>query len=320
MSTCLVTGAASGIGRALATRLFEAGHTVHATDIEPAGLAELPDGIATHRVDVRSDADVARLFAETGPVELLVNNAGIGAWGTQEEADLDAVRDMFEVNVFGVARVTQAYLPGIRAKRGVVVQISSISARIVFPSSGFYAASKHALEGMTEALYQEVAPDGVRVRVIEPGSIESGFQAAAAGRTHSPATSHYNERHATWNARREALLASPQSPERVADVVIDSLADPRGFLRLAVGADAERLLAMRDQLSQDEWVRLMAERNGALQGLDSPIADPSDPNRVTDARRLANTYTALMLGHLDHWSPQAVAAWRTTWRTRFAGL
>ncbi len=320
MSTCLVTGAASGIGRAIATRLFEAGHTVHATDIEPTGLADLPAGVQTHRADLRSKDDVARLALETGPVDILVNNAGIGAWGTQEEADLDAVRDMFEVNVFGVARLTQAYLPGIRERRGVVVQISSISARIVFPASGFYASSKHALEAMTEALYQEVAPDGVRVRVIEPGSIESGFQVAAAARSPAPAASHYDARHATWNARRDALLASPQAPERVAEVLIDSLADPRGFLRLAVGADAERLLAMRDQLSQDEWVRLMAERNGALQGLDSPVADPADPNRVTDARRLANTYTALMLGHLDHWSPASVAAWRATWRTRFAGL
>ena len=300
--------------------MFEAGHLVHAADIASDGLADLPDGIQTHRVDVRSADDVARLAAATGPVDIIVNNAGIGVWSTQEEADIDAQRDMFDVNVFGAARVVRAYLAGIRERRGVVVQISSISARIVFPESGFYAASKHALEAMTEALYQEVAPDGVRVRVIEPGSIESGFQSAAADRTHVPAASPYGARRGTWKARRDALLASPQSAQRVAEVVVESLNDPRGFLRLAVGADAERLLGLRDQLSPDEWVRLMAERNGALQGLDSPVADPTDPNRVTDARRLANTYTALMLGHLDHWTPAAVSAWRAAWRSRFAGL
>lgn len=324
MYNAVVTGAASGIGLSLVQTLLRGGHRVVAVDLDASRLAAaLPgqDRLTTEVVDVRDAAAVRALAARTPDVNLLVNNAGVGAWGSQEEADPGAVRVMFDVNVFGVMHLTQAFLPAIRAARGVIVQVSSISGHIVFPESGFYAASKHAVEAMTEALFQEVGRDGVRVRMVQPGSCETGFQAAASRLTvPPPAGSPYDDRRPTWNARRDALLAAPAVPQVVVDALMASLAQPNGFLRVPVGDDAVALLALRHELTDDEWVRLMAERNGVPADADSPLCDPSDPQRITDARRLANTYNAWRYGHLDHWSPEAVESWRRAWRHRFAGL
>ena len=111
--------------------------------------------------------DLAQRLGAT--VDVLVNNAGYAVFATQEEADLEQIRDLFDVNVLGPARTTQAFLPSLRDRRGVVVQLSSVAGRMTFPESGFYAATKHALEAMSHALLCEAGPMGVRVRVIQPG-------------------------------------------------------------------------------------------------------------------------------------------------------
>jgi NADP-dependent 3-hydroxy acid dehydrogenase YdfG len=153
----LVTGCSSGIGKATARALVAAGHTVYATARRPETLA----------LDVTAEesrtAAVAAVEAEHGAVGTLVNNAGYGVYGPVEEVAMDDVRREFETNVFGLGRMTQLVLPGMRAAgRGRIVNISSMGGRLVYPTGGWYHASKYAVEAMSDALRVEVRPFGMR--------------------------------------------------------------------------------------------------------------------------------------------------------------
>jgi len=179
----LITGCSSGIGRAAALRLARRRDlTVYATARKVSTLADLAGaGCRTLALDV-TDADsmaaaVNAIEAEHGAVGVLVNNAGYGEYGTVEETSLDRVRVQFETNVFGPARLIQLVLPAMRAaRRGRIVNISSMGGRLVFPIGGYYHASKYALEAISDALRFEVAPFDVHVIVVEPGLIRTGFE------------------------------------------------------------------------------------------------------------------------------------------------
>ncbi|MEU3659979.1 SDR family NAD(P)-dependent oxidoreductase [Streptomyces sp. NPDC032940] len=175
----LVTGCSSGIGRATALRLHAAGHRVYATARKPQTLDELAvRGLHTLALDV-TDPDSAKAAAETveaehGAVDVLVNNAGYGLSGTFEETSLEQVREQFETNVFGLVRLTQLVLPGMRARgTGTVVNVSSIFGRYAAPGGGYYHASKHAVEALSDALRLEVAAFGIRVVLVEPGPVRT---------------------------------------------------------------------------------------------------------------------------------------------------
>ncbi|MFJ3334771.1 oxidoreductase [Streptomyces sp. NPDC086766] len=188
MSTSvLITGTSSGIGRATALRLARRPElTVYATARRPETLADLAAaGARVLELDVTDEASmtraVAAVEAEHGSVGVLVNNAGYGEYGTIEETGLDGVRRQFETNVFGLARMTQLVLPGMRrASRGRIVNVGSMGGRIVFPVGGYYHASKYAVEALTDALRFEAAPFGVKVSLIEPGLIRTSFGDTAA--------------------------------------------------------------------------------------------------------------------------------------------
>ncbi|MCM2575983.1 oxidoreductase [Streptomyces meridianus] len=182
----LVTGTSSGIGRAAVQRLAaRPGLTVYATARRPEDIADLAGtGARTLALDVTDEksmrAAVEAVEAEHGAVGVLVNNAGYGAYGTVEEADLDAVRRQFETNVFGLSRMTQLVLPGMRAAgRGRIVNIGSMGGRFTFPAGGYYHASKYAVEALSDALRFEAAPFGIKVSLIEPGLIRTRFGSAA---------------------------------------------------------------------------------------------------------------------------------------------
>lgn len=243
--TALVTGAAGGIGRAIARGLLGAGYVVHAADV--VGLEALPTvrNLRKHLCDVTDDGSVAALASAVGAVDVLVNNAGIAVFNTAEEANLSTIRHMFDVNVLGAARITQAFLPSLRARSGTVVQISSIAKLVVFEESGFYAATKHALEAMTDALRRETAHTGIRIRVVRPGNYATGLQEAAAARspTKSP-SSPYASRRAQWEARLFTHLERDgQDPTEVAEAVIATLADPDRYAVVHVGRDADKIAA-----------------------------------------------------------------------------
>lgn len=317
MPTAFITGCASGFGHALARRMLGEGWRVVASDPEVIGLearlltsADARDRLFVVRMDV-SDAPGVRAAIwealEWSPVDVLVNNAGYAVFATQEEADLLAVERMLDVNVMGALRVTRALLPTLRARAGTVVQISSVAGRMAFPESGFYAASKYALEAISEALFAETCSFGVKVRVVEPGAHDTMFQqrareASPPRRTSSP----YAALHPLWDARKQAVLEPPADPEQVVDAILASLRDDRPFLRVPVGADATRILSLRDALTPDAWVTLMGRRSGLPAGY-SGKGEVLSPQEVLglpgDAppERIAPTLAALRHGHLEHW-------------------
>jgi len=320
MSTVFVTGCSSGFGFHLARRLLADGHRVVATDPSLDGWVERleapgPARLLALPLDVRDADEVRTAIREAlawSPVDVLVNNAGYAVFGTIEEADLEAVRALFDVNVLGVARVTQALLPALRAARGTVVFLSSIAGRTVFPESGFYAGTKYAVEAMGEALHQETAAAGVRVRLIAPGSFATGFQAraTAASRPRDP-LGPYAALQPGWDARKMGVLCPGQDPRRVVDAIIASIADPAPFRRVPVGPDAVRILGLRDALGPDAWSRLAGVRAGG-----TPSGEPGDvvgPAEVLAAasaggdggelaEALAPTLAAYRFGHLEHWA------------------
>jgi NAD(P)-dependent dehydrogenase (short-subunit alcohol dehydrogenase family) len=183
----LITGCSSGIGEATARRLAKRGWTVYATARRPESIAHLTaDGCHTLELDVNDDASmraaVATVEESAGAVGALVNNAGYSQSGALETLPLESLRAQFETNVFGVVRMCQLVLPGMRrAGRGRIVNLSSMGGRLTFPGGGAYHATKHAVEALSDALRFEVRGFGVDVVVIEPGLIRTRFGETAAG-------------------------------------------------------------------------------------------------------------------------------------------
>ena len=188
----LVTGCSSGIGRATAKHLNGRGWTVYATARRRESLAELAEaGCETLALDVTDEASmraaVEEVEAREGAVGVLVNNAGYSQSGAVETVSMDAARAQFETNVFGLARMCQLVLPGMRAQgAGKIVNLSSMGGRFTFPGGGFYHASKHAVEAHSDALRFEVQGFGIQVIVVEPGLIRTGFGEAAVGSMVAP--------------------------------------------------------------------------------------------------------------------------------------
>src|SRR4051812_20381784 len=184
-TTVLITGCSSGIGHATAERLAAAGWTVYATARKPEALADLEGrGCRTLALDVTDEASmqaaVAAVEAEHGAVGALVNNAGYSQSGAIETVPMEKVRAQFETNVFGLVRLCQLVLPGMRRQRwGRIVNLSSMGGKLVFPGGGYYHATKYAVEALSDALRFEVAGFGVRVVVVEPGAIRTQFAQAA---------------------------------------------------------------------------------------------------------------------------------------------
>jgi NADP-dependent 3-hydroxy acid dehydrogenase YdfG len=177
----LITGSASGIGKAAAETLIEKGHTVYGGDIQVEKNLYLND-IGGHALimDVTKDdqvnAGVKKVIDEQGRIDVLINNAGYGSFGTIENINMDELQYQFDVNVFGYARLQQAVLPHMRKQRsGLIIEISSIVGEISYPMLGWYAATKHAVEAMADALRQEVAPFGIDVVKIQPGAVKTNF-------------------------------------------------------------------------------------------------------------------------------------------------
>lgn len=175
----LVTGASSGIGRATAKALLGAGYFVFGTSRR--AVAERSDGITMLTCDVTDDASVAQLvdevLARAGRIDLLVNNAGIGLLGGAEESSTLQAQALFDVNVFGVLRMTNAVLPAMRRqKSGRIINLSSVLGLIPAPYSALYASTKHAIEGYSESLDHELRPFGIRVVLVEPAYTRTSFE------------------------------------------------------------------------------------------------------------------------------------------------
>jgi short-subunit dehydrogenase len=189
----LITGCSSGIGRAAAISLHAAGLTVYATARQVDSLAGLArQGIRTLALDVTDEASmtaaVAAIEDAAGPVGVLVNNAGYGLYGPVEQLPMDEIRRQFETNFFGLVRLTQLVLPGMRRRgRGRILNVSSMGGRITLPGGAFYHASKYAVEGLSDALRMEIAQFGIDVVLIEPGPVKTPWNDVAAASLSSAA-------------------------------------------------------------------------------------------------------------------------------------
>jgi NAD(P)-dependent dehydrogenase (short-subunit alcohol dehydrogenase family) len=183
----LITGCSSGIGRAAALSLHQAGFTVYATARRTETLTELSGrGLRTLSLDVTDEQSmttaVAAVEAEAGAVRVVVNNAGYGLYGPVEQLPMAEIRRQFETNFFGLVRLTQLVLPGMRRQgRGRILNVSSMGGRITLPGGAFYHASKYAVEALSDALRMEVAQFGIDVVLIEPGPVKTPWNDVAAG-------------------------------------------------------------------------------------------------------------------------------------------
>ncbi|QKZ03175.1 SDR family oxidoreductase [Pseudomonas eucalypticola] len=176
MPVTLITGCSSGIGLALARAFQQAGHSVWATARRPQDVDRLAaEGFQARQLDVNDEAAAAALAAELPNLDILINNAGYGAMGPLLDGGVAGIRQQFETNVFSIVGVTRALFPHLRASRGLVVNIGSVSGVLVTPFAGAYCASKAAVHGLSEALRMELAPFGVRVMEVQPGAIDTQF-------------------------------------------------------------------------------------------------------------------------------------------------
>jgi NAD(P)-dependent dehydrogenase (short-subunit alcohol dehydrogenase family) len=261
----IVTGASSGIGEATARRLHAMGITVYAGARRLDRMAALADiGVRTVRVDVTDDASlvafVDQVVAESGRVDVLVNNAGYGSYGAVEEVDLTEARRQFEVNVFGLARLSQLVLPHMRRQRtGRIINISSIGGRIHEPLGGWYHATKFAVEGLSDSMRMELAPLGIDVIVIQPGAIATEWS-AIAGQNLLATSGHgaYAEQAAEMAAFFTAdLEGQASSPTVIADAVARAVSARRPRTRYTVGRGAKPILLARRLLSDRAFDGLM---------------------------------------------------------------
>src|SRR6476661_5205046 len=252
----LITGCSSGIGRATAEHLATRGYTVYATARKLDSIADLEaHGCKLLALDVTDDASMAAavdaVTQAEGAVGVLVNNAGYSQSGAVESVPMDAVRRQFETNVFGLVRMCQLVLPGMRAQRwGRIVNISSMGGRLVFPGGGFYHASKYAVEALSDALRYEVKGFGVGVTLIEPGLIKTEFGNAAVGSLtpaagEGPYAEFNNAVGATTAGAYDSggLARLGAGPEAVAKAIERAIRKPRS--RMRVTASARIMLGLR---------------------------------------------------------------------------
>jgi NAD(P)-dependent dehydrogenase (short-subunit alcohol dehydrogenase family) len=262
MSKVLITGTSSGIGFETAIALGRAGHTVYATMRNPergAALREIVEKehlpISILKMDVDSDESVdaatSAIRAQTGCIDVLVNNAGIERTGSIEGLAFDDFKATMETNYFGALRSIRAWLPDMRQRQsGCIINVTSVAGRIACSPLAPYTASKFALEALSEALAQEVKPFNVRVAVVQPGIIDT---AMARRIVDAPTDAAYPQ------VRRfghlfEASLETPTPPTIVAEKIREIIESGTEKLRHPVGPDAEGFLGWRASLNDEDWV------------------------------------------------------------------
>jgi NAD(P)-dependent dehydrogenase (short-subunit alcohol dehydrogenase family) len=256
----LVTGAGRSIGRATAQVLTERGHEVVATARDTSLLDDLKVAQVL-ALDVGSDASVAAAVAAAGELDAVVNNAGLTGSGPLEDYPLDDFTRVLNVNTLGPLRLAQAVVPAWRARgSGVLVNISSVQGKVGTPMEGPYAASKHALEALSESLHFELGHFGIRVVIIQPGYIAPGMKHTADHM--GPAV--YRELHEQWNGTDDKLTGpgGRPGPELVGHAVADALEDPATPLRVEVGKDAAMVLALRRAQDDAEFEATMRQALG----------------------------------------------------------
>ncbi|WFP61046.1 MULTISPECIES: oxidoreductase [unclassified Mesorhizobium] len=262
----LVTGASSGIGKATTLKLIDAGYAVYAAARRVEQMQDLARAGATVvALDLTKDEDmvtaVDRIVSEHGAVDILINNAGYGSYGAIEDVPVDEGRRQFEVNLFGLARLTQLVLPKMRANRfGKIVNITSIGGKVYTPFGGWYHATKHALEGWSDSLRLEAKPFGIDVVIVEPGGIKTEWGHIAADNLKK--TSGTGAYAAAANKAADGMLATYSNsrlsdPSVVATTILKAIAAPRPRTRYHTGYMAGTVLRLRRLLSDRMFDRII---------------------------------------------------------------
>lgn len=271
MSVVLITGCSSGFGKLAAIEFARRGDRVFASMRNTAKAKGLLDGataagttLEVIQLNVNDSASIAEAVAQiekkAGPVDVLVNNAGIGTHGPVEDFDDDEVLSIFNTNVFGVIRVTRAVLPSMRARHGgTIITVGSLAGKVSAPFGGVYAASKHAIEALSDALHYELHPFGIRVVLVEPGGFETEIQ------NNHLLPRRFNEGSAYVEFERRFADASTRLPgagERadaqvVADAIVDAAKAEEPKRRYLVGNDAQLIGGLHKQMSDEDFEKAM---------------------------------------------------------------
>src|SRR5215475_4568753 len=267
-SVWFITGCSTGFGRELARAVVARGYRTVVTARNPQQVEDLvaghQDRTLALRLDVTDPAQVAQTVRRAeerfGGIDVLVNNAGIGYFAAVEENDEAEVRRMFEINFFGLARMTRAVLPGMRKRRsGHIVNIASICGFAAMPSLGDYSATKFAVEGLSECLALEVGPLGIRVTLVEPSGFRTNWAGSSANETHAEIADYAATAGATRRALRDLSGKQPGDPVRAANAIIQAVEAPAAPLHLLLGKDA--LQMAREKLEDlrgafDAWEKV----------------------------------------------------------------
>jgi NAD(P)-dependent dehydrogenase (short-subunit alcohol dehydrogenase family) len=268
--TVFITGASSGIGEATARHFSAQGWNVVATMRSPEDGADLAgESVLVTRLDLLDSDSIHSAVSEAiqrfDAIDVLVNNAGYGAYGPLEATPMSALRRQFEVNFFGLAELTKAILPGMREqKSGTIINVSSIGGRIVFPFGTLYHSSKWAVEGLSEALHFEARLFGGRVKIVEPGGVNTDFGGRSFVFTNDEDLEAYQPLvKAFIEAMGKMDTSGNQEPAEVAEIIWTAATDGSDQLRYISGAGAKATLSARYSIDQDEaFVSSMRENYG----------------------------------------------------------
>ena len=271
MAVALITGCSSGFGKLAALEFARRGNQVFATMRNTSKDGPLRESakeanvsLEVLQLDVNDrqsvEAAVAEIVKRAGQIDVLVNNAGIATGGPVEDFDDDEVAALFETNVFGVIRVTRAVLPHMRTQgSGAIITVGSIAGKVAAPYGGIYSASKHAVEALSDALYYELHPFGIKVILIEPGGFETEIS------NNSQPARRFTEGSAYVELERRFSEASVKLPgggeaadaQIVADVIVNAAEAEEPKRRYLVGQDAELIGGLHKQMSDDDFEKAM---------------------------------------------------------------
>jgi NAD(P)-dependent dehydrogenase (short-subunit alcohol dehydrogenase family) len=275
MLNVLITGCSSGFGYLTALEFARKGDRVFATMRNLEKSAQLKEAAASEklpisflRLDLLDDGSiqtaVQQAEAEAGPIDVLVNNAAMALRSSIEDASEDEVRKQFETNLFGTLRVIKHVLPGMRERRsGTIVNLSSIGGIVSVPYDGYFAATKHAIEAISEAMHYEVRQFGVRIVIIEPGGFPTELRNNAFHAAKANESSAYHKSAQRFEKANDSRLRAPegvrQDPADVARVIYDAIHDETPKLRYIVGPDAQLIAAVRKQLDFEGFEQAMRQ-------------------------------------------------------------
>ena len=258
----LITGSNSGIGKLTAELFSKQGWQVIATMRDPKKAGSLADheNIHIYPLDVTNATSIKRakdaILGDFAQVDVVVNNAGFGVYGAFEPATEEQIDRQLAVNVKGLMMVTREWLPHFREKGGgLFINISSVAGVASYPLASLYIASKWAVEGFTEALFYEVKPFQIRIKLVEPGGFRTNFQTSSIIWTSDPTISAYDEKVMSLRKVREDRQPNLPDPVAVAEKIFEAADDPSDRLRYLVGEDAENLMDIRKKDGPEGFVK-----------------------------------------------------------------